>query len=343
MCSIRGFLLLALFAVAPGAAADEHLAVRAEHHAHIRSQATAELIAATDGEGQAPEVVTATSAAELIVALDNAGARYGLVVSVAYRVAAPGMDVDSERQRLQAENDYVAEQVALAPDRLVGACSVNPLSDYAVDEVQRCARSLSMPVLKLHLANSEVDLSNEEHVRLLYRTMYTAERQGMSALVHLRHDEAFGAAEADTFIREILVRLPEMQVQIAHMAGWGGYDDATDAALGAFIDAIQRGRIERGRIHFDLAAVVFDPAAAGDNAELAARVTKANEKLAERIRELGADRVLFATDWPAWPPTRDLDLKIAQNAKLIEKALPLTGREWDRIRSNLGAMFGDLY
>lgn len=90
---------------------------------------------------------------------------------------------------------------------------------------------------------------------------------------------------------------------------------------------------------FDLAAVVLDPDAAGNNVELADSVRAANADLAARIREIGPKRVLFARDWPAWPPMPDPRLKLAQNLRLLHKALPLERSEWAVIHANPHSTF----
>ena len=124
------------------------------------------------------------------------------------------------------------------------------------------------------------------------------------------------------------------------MAGWGGYDDATDAALGAFVAALEEGRLDREGLVFGLGAVVFLPEAAGDNEELAAMVREANQKLAERIRQLGTERVVYATDWPAWPPGGASADGIEKNLELVESALPLTEEEMAQVLDNVSAVFG---
>jgi predicted TIM-barrel fold metal-dependent hydrolase len=318
--------------------------IRAEHHAHIRSKATAELLAANDydGENRPPESGEARTAEQLVAALDAAGIEYGLALSIAYRLGEPGMTLDDEQERVQAENDYVAAQASLAQGRLVAACSVNPLKDYAQNEIRRCADELSIRLIKLHFTNSEVDLRNGDHVARLVGVFTVIDRLGLSAVVHLRTLRGdFGATDAKIFVNDILASVPSVYVQIAHMGGWGGYDEATDAVLAYFIDAIDKGIIDRDRIQFDLAAVVFDPDAAGDDEALAATVRNANRKLAARIRAVGPDRVLFATDWPSWPPVKDVRLRISQNASLLHKALPLNAQEWAVIHSNINPVFAD--
>jgi uncharacterized protein len=58
--------------------------------------------------------------------------------------------------------------VARFTDRLRGFCSVNPLKDYALEEITRCARDPRLRSgLKMHFGNSDVDLGDAKHVARL--------------------------------------------------------------------------------------------------------------------------------------------------------------------------------
>ena len=79
------------------------------------------------------------------------------------------------------------EQVAQYPERLVGFCSINPLRDYALDEIARCGKDERLHRgLKLHFGNSDVDFSNRAHVTRLKAVFGLANRQRMAIVVHMR-------------------------------------------------------------------------------------------------------------------------------------------------------------
>ena len=56
------------------------------------------------------------------------------------------------------------------------------------------------------------------------------------------------------------------------------------------------------------------------------RILSANDRLAERIRTIGIDHVLFATDWP--------DMTPADTAEANRQSLPLKPKEIERILAN---------
>ncbi len=315
-----------------------------DHHVHIRTQASADhldrLDVELDGKAGEGEGSSALTAADVLAALDTAGIQRGVVLSNAYLFAMPDVAVEDEYAKVQTENDYVASQVALHGDRLAGFCSVNPLREYAEKEVLRCVGDDRIRGLKLHLTNSDVDLRNPDHTARLVAMLTAVERMGGAAVVHMRtRAEDYGAEDARIFIDDVLSRAPDVPVHIAHVGGWGGYDDATDAALGVFAEAIRDGRLRSDRITFGLGAVVFEPAAAGADTALANQVQRANEQLADRMREIGIDRFVYATDWPSWPPVQELDTGIRANVELVRSALPLTDQEMRELFQNSGVVW----
>ena len=73
---------------------------------------------------------------------------------------------------MRAENDWTSQQVSRFSDRLRGFCAVNPLKEYALDELARCAKDPQLHFgLKLHFGNSDVDLDNPIHVEQLRRVL----------------------------------------------------------------------------------------------------------------------------------------------------------------------------
>ena len=125
-----------------------------------------------------------------------------------------------------------------------GFCSVNPLKDYAIEELARCAKDPQLHIgLKLHFGNSDVDLDNPQHVEQLRRVFRAANEHRMAIAVHLRSSvtrkRRYGEAQARVFLNVVFPAAPDVPIQIAHLAGAGGYDDpSVDQALAVFVDAI---------------------------------------------------------------------------------------------------------
>ncbi len=110
------------------------------------------------------------TASDLIVLLDAAGIRRGLVLSVAYQFGNPNKPkVENEHAQGKAENDWTSHEVARFPERLRAFCGLDPLKDYALEELARCAKDPQLHFgLKLHFGNSDVDLDNPAKVEQLH-------------------------------------------------------------------------------------------------------------------------------------------------------------------------------
>jgi uncharacterized protein len=274
-----------------------------DHHQHLFSPTIAELAKGLDP----------VDAKALIALLDKAGIRRAVVLSVAYQFGNPNKPpVDDEYAKVRAENDWTSQQVALYPHRLRGFCSVNPLKDYAIREIERCAQDPQLHLgLKLHFGNSDVQLDDPGHVEKLKEVVRTANEHGMAIVVHMRSSvtrkRPYGAPQAQTFLNEILPAAPGICVQIAHLAGSGGYDTSVDEALQVFVDAIAKNDPRMAKVYFDVSGV----AGYGDSEKRA-------ELIAKRIRQLGPRRVLFGSDGfgggnlaprEAWAVFRQLPLR----------------------------------
>jgi predicted TIM-barrel fold metal-dependent hydrolase len=264
-------------------------------------------------------------ATDLIALLDAAGIRRALVLSVAYMFGNPNKAaVEDEYGHVKAENDWTSREVAKFPDRFRGFCGVNPLKDYALQEIDRCAKDPYLHFgLKLHFGNSDVDLKNPQHVQQLQRLLRAANEHRMAIVIHMRpsvtRKRPYGAEYARIFLEQVVAAAPDVAVQIAHLAGAGDYDEpAVDEAIGVFAEAIANKDPHTSKLYFDVSGVVGYGEWAG-KADLIAR----------RIRELRVNRVLFGSDGygggnlaprEAWAAFRKLPLSDAE-FKIIENNL----------------------
>ena len=71
-------------------------------------------------------------------------------------------------------------------------------------------------------------------------------------------------------LREVFPQAPDVPIQVAHLAGWGGYDDAADEAAAAFVDAIARKDPATRNLYFDITTIVFQ----GQPLELRQRIAR---------------------------------------------------------------------
>jgi predicted TIM-barrel fold metal-dependent hydrolase len=277
-----------------------------DHHQHLLTKEMAE-------PGQQP-----IDAKAMIAMLDAAGIRRAVLLSNAFRYGSPDSPAANEYARVVAENDWTAREAARYPQRLVAFCSFNPLKEYALDELARCARDKRFGRgIKLQLGNSGVNLDDPTDIALLRRVFRAANSNGMAIVVHMRtqRPNPYGAAQALNFLDELLPAAPDVPVQIAHLAGGGGYGDAAmDGALDVFMAAIGRQDPRVKNLWFDIALI------AGNETQ--------GPRIAQRLRALGLARILYGSDGgdPTDPPAKEM--------LAIWRKLPLAPEEFRAIEAN---------
>jgi len=312
---------LTIFAQTPerGTSSVGQSAPLADHHQHLFSPELAALMSTT------PPIAPAKprTAADLIEQLDAAGIRRAVVLSTAYIFEQPSRKADAAAEKLRRDNDWTSEQVARFPDRLIGFCSVNPLKDYALDELARCAKDPNLHRgLKLHFGNSVVDYHNPGHIEQVRRVFRAANEYRMTIVVHMRASVTeklpYGRDEALIFLNELMPAAPDVVVQVAHLAGAGSWqDEGTRQSFEVFADAVAKRDPRTRRLYFDVTAL--GPSPTPDTAQ----------RWAALIRQLGTGRVVFGSD-AAVPNATP-----GQAWTALRKLLPLTDDEFAAIAANV--------
>lgn len=316
--SVSAGLALWLWSVSIAVAQE---APAADHHQHLFSAGLATLLSASPPARVTPPL----GAADLVAQLDAAGIRRAVVLSTAYIWSQPSRKVDSDYEHVKADNDWTSQQVALYPDRLIGFCGLNPLRDYALAELARCARDAHLRRgLKIHIGNSGVDYLNAQHVERVRQVFRAANGYGMAIVVHMRasftEKRSYGRAEAAVFLNDVGSAAPDVPIQIAHLAGAGSDDDpAALEALAVFAEAIARDDPRVARLWFDVAAITSAKPSA-----------VAAEQVASQIRQLGLSRILYGSDAAipgnspkeAWATFRQLPLTVDELTAIARNVPP---------------------
>jgi uncharacterized protein len=255
-------------------------------------------------------------AQQLVAMLDAAHIKRAVVLSVGYWFDSPTRPSTRSAEAMQAENTWTAEQAARFPDRLVAFCSLNPVSDAATETLRRCAADKRFKGLKLHFANSRVDLLNADHVRRIREVFAAANRAGLPIVAHVRNGDSYGAREAHIILEKLLPAAPDVPVQIAHL--WGGANFAPDA-LAVYAEAVAARSPATRRLYFD----VSDAALVANTPELA-------QVVADRVRQIGLDRIFYGSD-AAFGTHPDPGGSWAA----FRKGIPLTPAEFEKIAHNV--------
>jgi predicted TIM-barrel fold metal-dependent hydrolase len=257
-----------------------------------------------------PSFEKPSTAEQLVAQLDAAGIRRGVVLSNAYYFDSVRPEpVPDEYSKVRAENDWTAQQVERFPARLVAFCSFNPLRDYALTELERCASSKRFKGLKLHLNGAQLDFQSPGEVAKVRRVMEAANTSRLPMIIHVRSKPWYGREDAEVFLHQLLAAAPDVPVTIAHL--WGG-ESFSSSALAVYAQAVAAGDPVTRNLSFDISGAT----SYGKPEHM--------EEIATRIRQIGLGRILYASDAP--PPEAWKDFR---------SKLPLTDEEFRAIESNV--------
>lgn len=261
-----------------------------------------------------------------------AGARSALLVPMAHLYAtgqfaeALGLSERDIHARVRAENDHVAAAAGDSGGRARALCSIDPLRDWAVEELHRCSALPAVIGIKLHLATSGVDPRIDGHLEALAEVVGAAAGSGHLVLLHL--DPQLRGLDADDIqhlVDRVIQPYPELRLVIAHLGGSGGYGDWTQEVFGRLLDWLDSeqsaGRARPG-LRFDVSAIWLEEASEGVPAS---RPDHA-EALARDLARAGPERLVFGSDWPVFEPGR--------YAAVLAARVPLEGAFWDRVLAN---------
>ena len=198
-------------------------------------------------------------------------------------------------------NDYILESAKAFPDRLVPFCTVNPvLGDVAVRELERCADLGARGIGELHSYAQGYRLDDE---RVMRPFMEAAIARDLIVLTHSSEPVGHVYAGKGTVTPDELCRFietyPEAKIVCAH---WGG--GLPFYALMPEVSEALRN------VYFDSAASPF---------------LYIPDVFSNAVNLVGADKVLFGTDYPLISQKRLLDQVERQGLEDEVKAAVLGG------------------
>ena len=205
------------------------------------------------------------TAESLLAAMDGAG----IALSVAM-----GFGWDNESVAREV-NDYLIQAVERYPERLVGFCSVNPAwgEDRVRAEIERCSASGLKGIGELHPDCQGFDITDSSQMAPM---MELAQGLGWPVLIHssepVGHQYPGKGHTTPDRVYKLIRNFPENTIICAH---WGG-------GL-PFYGLMPEVPAEFANVYFDTAVspFLYKP----DIFNVASRT-------------IGADKILFATDYP---------------------------------------------
>ena len=201
---------------------------------------------------------------DLLEAMDGSGVDFSVLVNIGW----------SDQGLCRETNDFLLSSAQTYPGRLAVFCGINPAAGAeAVKEVHRCADLGAKGVGELHPDYQGYSLDDE---RVMKPVMEAARERGLVVLTHasepVGHEYSGKGAVTPDILYRFVSSFPESQVVLAH---WGG-----GLPFYALMPEVRRAL---GNVYFDSAASPF--------------LYEASifEKVASFV---GAEKVLFATDYP---------------------------------------------
>jgi predicted TIM-barrel fold metal-dependent hydrolase len=195
-------------------------------------------------------------------------------------------------------NDYIAEVVNRYPERFVGLGCFDPCSEGAAEETQRCLQETDLSGIG-ELAFYQSGIDNSSLARL-EPVMEICRNRNCPILIHTNepvgHQYPGKTPNTLAQIYQLIVAFPKNKIILAH---WGG---------GLFFFSLLKKEVKQRLKH-----VYFDTAASPYLYDVNVY------RLA--IELVGAEKILFGSDFPLLPPARYFDEMKAAGLSSVEMQL----------------------
>lgn len=218
------------------------------------------------------------------LALDSIDLKRGIVLSQAYFKGVT-------KAKARKENHYVAQETKQYSTYLAGACALNPMVPWVMEELLNCHKD-ELKLIKLHTVAAGMDLRIGKELNHLKTILEEAQKLNKTVLIHGNFTKP---NEAEILLRT-LEQYPKLNIIIGHLLG-KDYE-----LLAGF---------HHPQYFVEISGAPF-----------AAKKSEEKEKLVGLMRRVGMEKFIFGSDWPVFHP--------AEMLKSLKK-LPLNTVELDQI------------
>ncbi len=168
-------------------------------------------------------------------------------------------------------NEFIASQVELYPDKLVGFGTLHPESEDLEADVEHLLE-LGLKGVKLHPDFQEFAIDSDRSVEMC--RLFAGK---IPLLIHAG-DPRYEFSNPENIVR-FLDKVPEITLIGAHFSGWSNLEEAMEKLTGI------------PNLYVDCSSSFY-------------HITK--EKAYEAIKAFGTDKVLFGSDFPMWDPASEM-------------------------------------
>ena len=229
------------------------------------------------------------TADELIDSMDKDGVDVSVIVNYGW----------TTHELCVETNEYILESIARYPQRLIGFCAVQLQSpEAAIAEIERCVKGGIKGVGELRPDMQSVDLANAEAMQPIVEVL---RKHNLILMIHASEPVGHiypgkGSITPDR-IYPFITYFPDLTIVCAH---WGG-GLPFYALMPEVKEALQN-------VYFDTAASPF---------------LYRPQIYSQVSRLVGADKILFGSDYPLLPPSRFIKEINSTDLTEVEKDLVL--------------------
>ncbi len=174
--------------------------------------------------------------------------------------------------QVKSVNEFVAKEVSLFPDKLIGFGTLHPESQDIKGDIEHLI-ALGLKGVKLHPDFLGIPIDDERYFEIYERA------EGRLPICFHTGDDRYDYSNPNR-VAPLLKRFPNLTVIAAHFGGYTVWEEASYALAGA------------PNLYVDCSSSLF---------------ALTPKKATEIVRRYGADRVLFGTDYPMWNPRGELE------------------------------------
>lgn len=192
--------------------------------------------------------------------------------------AAAGVDrflvqsVATVPEQVMSINNFISASVAAHPDKLIGFGAIHPDFGDIYGEIDRVV-SLGLKGLKIHGDMQQFNIDDEKAFPI-----YEAAEGRLPILFHVG-DPRSDRTSPDRLYK-VYRRFPKLTIIAAHLCGWTQWERGTELFGGS-------------GVYSDCSSSLY---------------AMTPERAAEYIRRIGADRVMWGTDYPLGDAKTELEL-----------------------------------
>lgn len=175
--------------------------------------------------------------------------------------------------QVRAINDFISESVKEHHDKLIGFGALHPDYNDIAGETERII-SLGLKGIKIHSDFQQFFVDDE-----FAYPIYEGAQGRLPILFHVG-DDRYDFSSPERLLR-VIRRFPKLTVIAAHLAGWSMWDRG-----------VELFEHESDHIFVDCSSSLY---------------AMTPEHAAKLIRRIGAERVLWGTDYPMWDAAEELE------------------------------------